>query len=143
MTPFVDHHHHRVLYARRAARAGHDRLAEQLAGKRHRLPGSGAEHTHQSVGGDRRDGADAGVLGNVQSSLTTTQSRLADTQTALTAPGLQSAEDVDMAADALEAFAGADADAGLLSADCVAERSVAGKIPACFRHESDTGFMGH
>ena len=40
---------------------------------------------------------DAGVLGNVQSSLTATQSRLADTQTALTGQ-VSSAEDVDMAA---------------------------------------------
>ena len=40
---------------------------------------------------------DAGVLGNVQSSLTTTQSRLADTQTAMTSQ-VSSAEDVDMAA---------------------------------------------
>jgi flagellar hook-associated protein 3 FlgL len=39
---------------------------------------------------------DAGVLGNVQSSLTATQSRLADTQTALTGQ-VSSAEDVDMA----------------------------------------------
>jgi flagellin-like hook-associated protein FlgL len=42
---------------------------------------------------------DAGVLGNVQSSLTATQSRLADTQTALTGQ-VSSAEDVDMAATA-------------------------------------------
>ena len=41
-------------------------------------------------------GQDAGVLGNVQSSLTTTQSRLADTQTAMTSQ-VSSAEDVDMA----------------------------------------------
>lgn len=40
---------------------------------------------------------DAGVLGNVQSSLTATQSRLADTQTALTGQ-VSSAEEVDMAA---------------------------------------------
>jgi flagellar hook-associated protein 3 FlgL len=40
---------------------------------------------------------DAGVLGNVQTSLTATQSRLADTQTALTSQ-VSSAEDVDMAA---------------------------------------------
>ena len=40
---------------------------------------------------------DAGVLGNVQSSLTATQSRLADTQIALTGQ-VSSAEDVDMAA---------------------------------------------
>ena len=40
---------------------------------------------------------DAGVLGNVQSSLTATQSRLSDTQTALTGQ-VSSAEDVDMAA---------------------------------------------
>jgi flagellar hook-associated protein 3 FlgL len=40
---------------------------------------------------------DAGVLGNVQSSITATQSRLADTQTAITAQ-VSSAEDVDMAA---------------------------------------------
>jgi flagellar hook-associated protein 3 FlgL len=40
---------------------------------------------------------DAGVLGNVQSSLTATQTRLADTQTALTGQ-VSSAEDVDMAA---------------------------------------------
>ena len=40
---------------------------------------------------------DAGVLGNVQSSLTTTQSQLSDTQTALTGQ-VSSAEDVDMAA---------------------------------------------
>jgi flagellar hook-associated protein 3 FlgL len=40
---------------------------------------------------------DAGVLGNVQSSLTATQSRLADTQTAMTSQ-VSSAEDVDMAA---------------------------------------------
>jgi flagellin-like hook-associated protein FlgL len=39
---------------------------------------------------------DAGVLGNVQSSLTTAQSRLADTQMALRGQ-LSSAEDVDMA----------------------------------------------
>jgi flagellar hook-associated protein 3 FlgL len=39
---------------------------------------------------------DAGALGNVQSSLTATQTRLADTQTALTAQ-VSSAEDVDMA----------------------------------------------
>jgi flagellin-like hook-associated protein FlgL len=42
---------------------------------------------------------DAGVLGNVQSSLTATQSRLADTETALTGQ-VSSAEDVDMAATA-------------------------------------------
>ncbi|HEY2619430.1 MAG TPA: flagellin [Acetobacteraceae bacterium] len=40
---------------------------------------------------------DAGVLGNVQSSLTATQTRLADTQTALTGQ-VTPAEDVDMAA---------------------------------------------
>jgi flagellar hook-associated protein 3 FlgL len=40
---------------------------------------------------------DIGVLGNVQSSITTTQSQLSDTQTALTAQA-SSAEDVDMAA---------------------------------------------
>ncbi len=40
---------------------------------------------------------DAGVLGNVQSSLTATQTRLADTQTALTGQ-VSAAEDVDMAA---------------------------------------------
>jgi len=40
---------------------------------------------------------DAGVLGNVQTSLKATQARLADTQTALTGQ-LSSAEDVDMAA---------------------------------------------
>ena len=40
---------------------------------------------------------DAGVLGNVQSSLTATQTQLADTQTALTGQ-VSSAEDVDMAA---------------------------------------------
>jgi flagellar hook-associated protein 3 FlgL len=40
---------------------------------------------------------DAGALGNVQSSLTATQSRLADTETALTGQ-VSSAEDVDMAA---------------------------------------------
>ena len=40
---------------------------------------------------------DAGVLGNVQSSLTATQSRLADTQTALTGQ-VSSADEVDMAA---------------------------------------------
>jgi flagellar hook-associated protein 3 FlgL len=40
---------------------------------------------------------DAGVLGNVQSSLTATQTRLGDTQTALTGQ-VSSAEDVDMAA---------------------------------------------
>jgi flagellin-like hook-associated protein FlgL len=40
---------------------------------------------------------DAGVLGNVQSSLTVTQTRLADTQTALTGQ-ISAAEDVDMAA---------------------------------------------
>jgi flagellar hook-associated protein 3 FlgL len=40
---------------------------------------------------------DAGVLGNVQSSLTATQSRLADTETTLTGQ-VSSAEDVDMAA---------------------------------------------
>ncbi|HME28133.1 MAG TPA: flagellin [Acetobacteraceae bacterium] len=40
---------------------------------------------------------DAGVLGNVQSSLTATQTRLADTQTVLTGQ-VSSAEDVDMAA---------------------------------------------
>jgi len=40
---------------------------------------------------------DAGALGNVQSSLITTQSRLSDTQTALTGQ-VSSAEDVDMAA---------------------------------------------
>jgi flagellar hook-associated protein 3 FlgL len=40
---------------------------------------------------------DAGVLGNVQSSLTATQSRLSDTQTVLTGQ-VSSAEDVDMAA---------------------------------------------
>ncbi len=40
---------------------------------------------------------DAGVLGNVQSSLTATQSRLADTQIALTGQ-VSSAEEVDMAA---------------------------------------------
>jgi flagellar hook-associated protein 3 FlgL len=40
---------------------------------------------------------DTGVLGNVQSSLKTTQNRLADTQTALTGQ-VSSAEDVDMAA---------------------------------------------
>jgi flagellar hook-associated protein 3 FlgL len=39
---------------------------------------------------------DIGVLGNVQSSITTTQSQLSDTQTALTAQA-SSAEDVDMA----------------------------------------------
>jgi flagellin-like hook-associated protein FlgL len=39
---------------------------------------------------------DAGVLGNVQSSLTATQSTLADTQIALTGQ-VSSAEDVDMA----------------------------------------------
>ena len=39
---------------------------------------------------------DVGVLGNVQSSLTATQSQLADTQTALTGQ-VSSAEDVDMA----------------------------------------------
>ena len=39
---------------------------------------------------------DAGVLGNVQSSLTATQTQLSDTQTALTAQ-VSSAEDVDMA----------------------------------------------
>jgi flagellar hook-associated protein 3 FlgL len=39
---------------------------------------------------------DVGVLGNVQSSLTATQSRLADTQTALTGQ-VSSVEDVDMA----------------------------------------------
>ena len=42
-------------------------------------------------------GQDAGVLGNVQSSLTATQARLADTLTALTGQ-VSSAEDVDMAA---------------------------------------------
>jgi len=42
-------------------------------------------------------GQDAGVLGNVQSALTATQSRLADTQTALRGQA-SSAEDVDMAA---------------------------------------------
>jgi flagellar hook-associated protein 3 FlgL len=40
---------------------------------------------------------DAGVLGNVQSSLTATQTQLGDTQTALTGQ-VSSAEDVDMAA---------------------------------------------
>ncbi len=40
---------------------------------------------------------DAGVLGNVQSSLTVTQTRLAETQTALTGQ-VSAAEDVDMAA---------------------------------------------
>ena len=40
---------------------------------------------------------DAGALGNVQSSLTATQTRLGDTQTALTGQ-VSSAEDVDMAA---------------------------------------------
>ncbi len=40
---------------------------------------------------------DTGVLGNVQSSLTTTQTQLSDTQTALTGQ-VSSAEDVDMAA---------------------------------------------
>jgi flagellar hook-associated protein 3 FlgL len=40
---------------------------------------------------------DAGVMGNVQSSLTATQSRLADTQVALTGQ-VSSAEEVDMAA---------------------------------------------
>jgi len=40
---------------------------------------------------------DAGVLGNMQSSLTATQTRLGDTQTALTGQ-VSSAEDVDMAA---------------------------------------------
>jgi flagellar hook-associated protein 3 FlgL len=40
---------------------------------------------------------DIGVLGDVQSSITTTQSQLSDTQTALTAQA-SSAEDVDMAA---------------------------------------------
>jgi flagellar hook-associated protein 3 FlgL len=39
---------------------------------------------------------DAGVMGNVQSSLTATQSRLADTQVALTGQ-VSSAEEVDMA----------------------------------------------
>jgi flagellar hook-associated protein 3 FlgL len=42
-------------------------------------------------------GEDAGVLGNIQTSLTTTQTSLADTQTALTTQ-VSSAEDVDMAA---------------------------------------------
>jgi flagellin-like hook-associated protein FlgL len=42
-------------------------------------------------------GQDAGVLGNIQKSLTATQSSLADTQTALTSQ-VSSAEDVDMAA---------------------------------------------
>ena len=46
------HHHcwwttiiNRLVYARCAARAGDHRLAEQLAGERHRLRGSGAGHT--------------------------------------------------------------------------------------------------
>ena len=41
-------------------------------------------------------GQDAGVLGNIQTSLTTTQTNIADTQTALTNQ-VSSAEDVDMA----------------------------------------------
>ena len=41
-------------------------------------------------------GQDAGVLGNVQSSLTATQTQLADTQTALNTQ-VSSAQDVDMA----------------------------------------------
>jgi flagellar hook-associated protein 3 FlgL len=41
-------------------------------------------------------GQDAGVLGNVQSSLTSTQTQLSDTQTALTTQ-VSSAQDVDMA----------------------------------------------
>ena len=49
------------------------------------------------MGGIAAMAQDAGVLGNVQSSLTATQSRLADTQIALTGQ-VSSAEEVDMAA---------------------------------------------
>ena len=49
--------HHRLLHARRAAGAGDDRLAQQRAGERPRLPGPGAGYTHQPVRSDRRHGA--------------------------------------------------------------------------------------
>ena len=58
---------------------------------------------------------DAGVLGNMQSSLTATQTQLADTQTALTAQ-VSSARGRRYGGDAVAAFAGADADAGVLPA---------------------------
>ena len=72
---------------------------------------------------------DTGVLGNVQSSLTATQTQLSDTQTALTGQ-VSSAEDVDMAATMSQlSLVQTQMQASYqLIAD--AERPVAGEVPA-------------
>ena len=63
----------------------------------HRLPGLVQDTRISLSGAVSAMGEDAGVLGNVQTSLTATQTSLPTPQTALTGQ-VSSAEDVDMAA---------------------------------------------
>ena len=72
---------------------------------------------------------DAGVLGNVQSSLTTTQSQSGRYADGNNLPGILG-RGRRYGGNLVATLSGADADAGVVSADRHAERSVVGEIPA-------------
>ena len=139
---FDRHLDHRFVYARPDARAGDDRLAEQLRKSSDSGFQALVQDTNASLTGAISAMAeDVGVLGNTQTNLTTTQTTLSDTATALTTQARRRAGR-GCGGSHVEPVAGANPASGLLSGDCRDERAVPGEILAGELMQTAFGFTG-